>query len=63
LPFVLPKFNNRKWITFLVIVPVSIVGLIAFGRILAGAHYMSDTIIGGTIPFLASFVGYWIFIQ
>jgi hypothetical protein len=24
---------------------------------------MSDTIIGGTIPFLASFVGYWIFIQ
>jgi membrane-associated phospholipid phosphatase len=43
--------NKRKKIilnTFLVF----IVGCVALGRIMSGAHYLSDVYIGGTITFL-----------
>jgi membrane-associated phospholipid phosphatase len=49
--FFIPIKKQANKILFFNILPILIVSIVAFGRIIAGAHYMSDTIFGGTIMF------------
>ena len=44
--------RNKKTKLALWLAPILWTGLTAIGRIVAGAHFMSDVLIGGTIPFV-----------
>lgn len=46
------KIENKKVKLALWLVPILWTGLTAIGRIVAGAHFMSDVLVGGTIPFV-----------
>jgi membrane-associated phospholipid phosphatase len=60
LPLFLPKtFNKRRIRVILWVSTITFTGLVAFGRILAGAHYLSDTFFGGTIVFLLYMITTW----
>jgi membrane-associated phospholipid phosphatase len=49
LPFTVRKLNTKKIRTSLFIIAVLGSGLVAFGRLLAGAHYLSDVVVGSLI--------------
>jgi membrane-associated phospholipid phosphatase len=49
LPFTVRRFNTKKIRCILFIVAVIGAGLVAFCRLLAGAHYLSDVTIGSLI--------------
>jgi membrane-associated phospholipid phosphatase len=49
LPFTVTRLNTKKIRRSLFIIAVCGSGLVAFGRLLAGAHYLSDVIIGSLI--------------
>lgn len=49
LPFTVRKLNTKKIRISLFIIAVAGSGLVAFGRLLAGAHYLSDVVIGSLI--------------
>ncbi len=44
--------KNKKVRTLLWIIPIVITGAVAVSRIIVGAHFMSDVLIGGTMSFL-----------
>ncbi len=44
--------QNKKTKAFLWILPIALTGCVAVGRIMVGAHFMSDVLIGGTFSFL-----------
>lgn len=46
------KIENKKVKLALWLAPICWTGLTALGRIVAGAHFMSDVLFGGTIPFV-----------
>ena len=46
------KIENKKAKLALWLAPICWTGLTALGRIVAGAHFMSDVLVGGTIPFV-----------
>ena len=46
------KIESKRIKTALWIIPCVWTGLTAMGRIVAGAHFMSDVLFGGTIPFI-----------
>ena len=56
-----PKMFNvstkSKW--FYYIFPFVYTFLVAFGRIIVGAHYLSDVLFGGTITFVCTYISYF----
>ena len=54
-PFVSPKWNKRKALCF--VIPLLYTGLVAFTRLVVGAHYLSDVTMGGTVGFTVTIVG------
>ena len=63
LPFVLKKYNNKKYVLILWITSVSLVVFVGFTRVLCGAHYTSDVLIAGTIGFCMYIIFHFVFIQ
>ncbi len=62
MPYVVEKFNNKKWKTIWYIIPVCYTGLVGFYRIVVGAHYLTDVLVGGTIAYvLAETFKYFIY--
>lgn len=62
LPFVNRKYDTKGWRAFWYIVPIMYTGLVGFYRIVVGAHFMSDVLVGGTLAFLfASISTYFIY--
>ncbi len=61
LPFCLDKFNNKKSKILLNVLTVVFTGLVAFGRIIVGAHYFSDVLFGGTITYASLWLSVLIF--
>jgi membrane-associated phospholipid phosphatase len=49
LPYTTTYFNTKKWKALLI--PLAIIGsgIVGVGRLMAGAHYLSDVTIGSTI--------------
>jgi membrane-associated phospholipid phosphatase len=60
LPLLFKQLNTKKHLSWCIVLPIILTGLVAFGRIIAGAHYMSDTVFGGTSSFVFTFVSYLI---
>lgn len=49
LPFVNEKYKNKQWLLF--IVPLVYTSIVAYTRMVMGAHFLSDVTIGGVIGF------------
>ena len=62
LPYVNAKFNKKGVKIALWCGTVCLTGVVAIARIVAGAHFMSDVLFGGTIAFVASMITREIFI-
>ncbi len=62
LPYVSDKCNKKGVKITLWCVTVAYTALVAIGRIVAGAHFMSDVVFGGTIAFAASMLMREIFV-
>ena len=62
LPYLYDRFNNRKWTIIWYVIPICFTGLVGLSRIVAGAHYLSDVLVGGTIAYVAVEVFKYIFI-
>jgi len=56
LPYCLKQFDNKKSKIILTCISVGVTGMVAVSRIIVGAHYFSDVLIGGTFSFV------WVFI-
>lgn len=61
MPYVFNKFNTKKWKVFWYVVPVIYTGIVGLSRIVVGAHFLSDVLVGGTIAYLASELAKYIF--
>ena len=59
-PFLYEKFSSKKSLLIFTIVPIFITGLVATARIVMGAHYLSDVLIGGTVAFLSAIAAYYL---
>ena len=62
LPDVFERFNNKKWRVLWYVIPICYTGIVALGRIVAGAHFMSDVLIGGTLAYFGAELFRYIFI-
>lgn len=56
LPKLLKKYNSTKWKVLFLTVSVCYTGIVAVSRIVCGAHFFSDVLIGGTVAFLCAVV-------
>jgi len=56
LPKALGKEKDKKWMLPCLICPIVYAGAVAIGRIMAGAHFMSDVLVGGTMAFVCAVV-------
>ena len=63
LPKLLKKFDTIKWKALLLLVTVGFTATVAISRIVVGAHFFSDVLVGGTIMFLCVMLGSKIFIK
>ena len=54
LPLYIEKFNNKKGIALCIIFPIVATLIVALSRIVVGAHYMSDVLVGGTMTLVSS---------
>ncbi len=64
LPYVYKKFDTKKWRFIWYLIPICYTGFVGLYRIVAGAHFLSDVLIGGTIAYLASEVfKYFLFVR
>lgn len=62
MPFVNRKYDTPGWRRFWYILPIFYTGLVGFYRIVVGAHFMSDVLVGGTLAFLfASITKYFVY--
>ena len=62
MPLVYDKFNNKKWNIIWYVIPICYTGLVALSRIVAGAHFFSDVLVGGTIAYVATEVFKYVFL-
>jgi len=62
LPDLFDGLRTRKWKTLSYAVPIAYTGLVAFFRVAAGAHFLSDVLVGGTMGFLAVQFFRWLFL-
>lgn len=64
MPCLYKKFGTRNWKIFWYVLPITYTGLVGFYRIVVGAHYLSDVLVGGTIAYvLAELFKYIVFIR
>ncbi|MBQ3047741.1 MAG: phosphatase PAP2 family protein [Clostridia bacterium] len=56
LPIFIKKFNNKKWKTIFTASSVAYTLFVALSRIVAGAHFFTDTLIATLITFVCVFV-------
>lgn len=63
LPKLLKKYDNKKSKLCLYIVTVAFTGVVAVSRIVCGAHFFSDVLVGGTITFVGVWIAEKIFIR
>lgn len=61
MPYVFTKFNTKKWKVFWYAIPIFYTGIVGLSRIVVGAHFLSDVLVGGTIAYLASELAKYIF--
>jgi membrane-associated phospholipid phosphatase len=54
------KANDKKYKWIFIVTPILYTGVVALSRIVVGAHYMSDVVVGGTVGFLSALIGYFI---
>ena len=52
MPYLVKKFNTRNWKIFWYALPITYTGLVGFYRIVVGAHYLTDVLVGGTIAYV-----------
>lgn len=57
-PFVSKKWANRRYLCFFI--PFVFTSVVAFTRLIEGAHFLSDVTMGGTIGFTVTIVGIYI---
>lgn len=62
LPYILKQCSNKKAKILIWTLCILYVGTVALSRIVMGAHYLSDVLVGGTIAFLASILFREIFV-
>lgn len=60
IPFFVEKANDKKYKWIFIATPILYTGVVALSRIVVGAHYMSDVVVGGTVGFLSALIGYFI---
>ena len=58
IPLFVEKFKNSKYSWVFITIGIFYTGLVAFTRILMGAHYLSDVLFGGTIVFLSNIIAF-----
>ena len=63
LPDLFKNLQTRKWKTLSYVVPIAYTGLVAFFRVAAGAHFLSDVLVGGTMGFVAVQFFRWLFLH
>lgn len=63
LPKLLKKYDTPKMRAMLCFIAVAVTGVVAVSRIVCGAHFFSDVLIGGTSTFLSVMLGIKIFIK
>lgn len=63
LPDMFKGLQIRKWKALSYVVPIAYTGFVAFFRIAAGAHFLSDVLVGGTMGFLAVQFFRWLFLH
>lgn len=56
LPYLTDRFNKKSSRVLLWVATIGYTGIVAISRIIAGAHYMSDVLFGGTIAFLVAMI-------
>lgn len=54
MPCLYEKFNNKKWTIIWYLIPICFTGLVGLSRIVVGAHFLSDVLVGGTIAYVAA---------
>lgn len=62
MPYINEKFNNKKWTIIWYVIPITFTGIVGLSRIVAGAHFLTDVLVGGTIAYVAVEVFKYIFI-
>ena len=60
LPLFIPQTNNKKWKTIFWLFAIVYTLLVAFSRIVAGAHFFMDVYIGGLITFVITMIAYYV---
>lgn len=63
LPMILKKYDTKKWRVLLLVISVGFTGIVAVSRIVCGAHFFSDVLVGGTTMFLCTMLGAKLFIR
>lgn len=58
IPCFVKSLNTTKHKVIFTSIAIFYTGLVAFSRIVMGAHFMSDVLFGGTIVFLSNILGY-----
>lgn len=61
IPKFFPTYQTKKWRWIFYVLPILYTGTVAISRIVMGAHYFSDVLIGGTVTFLSVFVSYSVY--
>ena len=62
MPYLFEKYNTRKWHIIWYIIPICFTGLVGLSRIIVGAHFLSDVLVGGTIAYIAAEIFKYLFI-
>lgn len=60
LPFVFEKLDNKWGKTAMLLIGLLYTGIVAVARIVMGAHYFSDVLIGGSVSFAFSVLAVWL---
>lgn len=63
LPYLFNRYDTKKWRFLLYFISVAVTGIVAVSRIVCGAHFFSDVLIGGTLSYLSVMLGIKIFIK
>lgn len=58
IPLFIEKYKESKYKWIFITIAITYTGLVAFSRIVMGAHYLSDVLFGGTIVFLSNIIAY-----
>ncbi len=59
-PYVFKTFSDKSGKIICLLASVLYTGMVAFGRVLMGAHYFSDVLVGGSVTFFVSFFAVWL---